>query len=71
MNHPVKDITIEQRGKILLEYRDVPSYNSQQVLNLSQEEMWLTLIIQALQGEIHYFNKKELVELQHKATSVP
>ncbi|KAH1098014.1 hypothetical protein J1N35_014935 [Gossypium stocksii] len=35
-------ITIEQRGKFLLKHRVTPSYDTQQVFNLSQEETWMT-----------------------------
>ncbi|TYI35324.1 hypothetical protein ES332_A03G068500v1 [Gossypium tomentosum] len=37
-------ITIEQRGKIMLEHKATPSCDTHQVLNLNQEKRWMTTI---------------------------
>lgn len=51
-------ITIEQRGKILLEHRATLSCDSQQVLDLNQEQSWMTLIIKLNKGKLSSSTKK-------------
>ncbi|KAA3469461.1 reverse transcriptase [Gossypium australe] len=63
-------IVIEQRGKNLLEYRDTPSCDMQQVLTIDQEETLITHLVRTLQGVYDNLDKKELIRLQRKAARV-
>ncbi|KAK5825874.1 hypothetical protein PVK06_020749 [Gossypium arboreum] len=55
-------ITIEQRGKILLEHKETLSYDVPQVLFATQEETWMTFIIHTLQGKEESQDRKELAK---------
>ncbi|KAA3467173.1 gag-pol polyprotein [Gossypium australe] len=64
----VSPVVIEQRGKILLEHRDTPSYDVPQVLCVDQKETWMTPIVCTVQGTQDNLEKMELVKLQCKVT---
>ncbi|XP_016718685.1 uncharacterized protein [Gossypium hirsutum] len=59
-------VVIEQRGKVLFEYSDTPSYNVPQVLCIDQEETWMTPIVRTLPGTYDKLDKKKIAKLQHK-----
>ncbi|KAA3461729.1 protein NYNRIN-like [Gossypium australe] len=60
-------IVIEQRGKILLEHREAPSYDTLQVYDIDQEDQWMTPIVHILQGTNDYLDKKDLTKVKCKA----